>query len=771
MEIKHGLEIEMGVEGSKEKEKVREVVRGFIVQSKSVERVKEELENLKDFRNLFLTKTLLAEKGVQSEYSAGQLTPIGGKVDPDDKSLYDAMVREMLEETHLRPVEVDELEHTFSYILQNRGKKVPIDQKLCVIEILPSDRAYPLDPEEDKLEIFHGLDLRELGKLFGKGNLEINEKTLSLLGNLRLPGFGEKDLSIDIDGENKDVPFQIFQELSEKLFAKEIKKRRQVIKYLFRSLGFHEHEIHDWNQKFDEAKNFFEHQSIWNQMMSKVSEYTKFNENFLAAVDFANFEEETREDLPNESPVEAIIRFTYTLLNTRYDFDAYLEIAEQNPKLQDFVQKIKNFIEIISSQKFETESIPSSLAKKLEGIHEIDDELVSHAFCQAFGIVESSVPQKLDRISKFFVNLVGEGINPHVGKMYQKSLVTEITDIANSQLGNLLKYAFVLRDPEWGMRVGESADRGTILMKKRIVFEARRKVALMTVFAKIDQWYADNIAKGNEEIERLTEHMWSFPQVDAELFFLSSQNGELQDVIVAPDDAEALSNSIPRQETKFRRFYSTPEGVSFLIGNEVRTKQLDSVYRKVIVRGKKDPDEIRDLYGRAITIVEDKKDPASKEYIHTRETRSIKIEGQMTTVTDMAPVLDILERYAARPGVKILEYKSTPEPGQGIKSKGVGGGASVRFAKFYIEHTDEKGIVRHEEVQIFSPSEDGRSGIYWLEKKKDDDKRYFLDRMLDTKGLRSFIELMFPTAIYGAPIHTIVDHQQKRKRSSSSIRK
>ncbi len=755
----------MGGEGNREKEK-RQVVRGFIVQSKSVERIKGELAGITDYRHLFLTKTLWAEKNAQSEQSAGQLTPIGGKVDKGEQ-VHKAMVREMLEETHLRPVQVEPLDHMLSYALQNRGKNVSVEQKLFVIDILPSDRAYPLDPEEDKLEVFHGLDLRELGELFGKGEILINKKKLSLLGNLRLSGYGADDTSIVIGDENKDVPIEIFQELSEKLFAKEIKKRRQVIKYLFQSLAFQEHEIKEWNTKFDQAKNFFEHQNIWKELMSSLFEYPEFQKHFFAAMDFANFEEETKQDLPHESQVEAIIRFTYTLLNTRYDFDAYLEIAEQNPKLQDFVTKIKTFIDTLTNETKETGTLQNRFAKKLESLSGLDDELVSHAFCQAFGISESSVPQKLDRISKFFVNLVGEGINPHVGKMYQKSLVTEITDIANSQLGNLLKYAFALRDPQWGMRVGERGDAGSLLMKKRIVFEARRKVALMTVFAKIDEWYADLISKGNQEIEKLTEDMWSFPQVDAGLFFIS-ENGELKNVVVNPDDFDALSNVLSRQETKFRKFYSTPESTSFLIGNEVRTKQLDSVYRKIIVRGTGNPDEIKDLYGRAITIVEDKTDPASSKYVRTRDTRNIMIEGQVKEVTDMAPILDILERYANKPGVRILEYKPTPAPGEGMKSKGVGGGGSVRLAKFYIEHTDGKGVVRHEEVQIFSPSEDGRSAFYWSENKKEDDKRYFLDRMLDTRGLRSFIELMFPTSIYGGPIHAMVGDQQKKKKGNGS---
>ncbi len=771
-----GSRFEMGGEGNREKEK-RQVVRGFIVQSKSVERINGELDQIKDFRDLFLTKTLLAEKNAKSEQSAGQLTPIGGKVDKGEK-LDSAMVREMLQETHLRPVSFEKIGPNFSYTIKSsKSGKPDVDneQQLYIIEILPSDRAYPLDPEEDKLEVFHGLDLKELGELFGQGEIQINEKTLSLLGNLRLPGYGVDDPSIIISDEKKDIPVQIFSELWEKLCEREVTKRRSVLEYLFRSFHVSDFDKSIWNQRFDQASSFFQHQNIWNEFLGEYSQREDFERHFLAAVDLSNFEEETRDDLPNESQIEAMIRFTYTLLNTRYDSNTYFEIAKRSEKLGGFVGKIEKFIQAVSSseQKDET-SLSRSLAQKIEGIEQINDELLAWEFCNVFGIDQDSAPFQLEYINEFIHSIVEKGINIDIQStdkkdegtkkveksMSQKDLVTQITGVANAQLGKLIKYAFALSEPSWNI----PEDNIPLLMKKRIVFEARRKLVLFLVMSHVSKWRDENIRNGNQPIEDLTTDMWTLPLVSAWRRSVLDQDGVLQNIII---DTEKDPDMEYNQETQFRKFKPKEKETSFLVGTEVRTKEDSSLRRKAIVRGSSNPQELRDIYGRAITIVADPNDPNSNEYICRREERTVFVDGQYKVVSDMAPVLDILERYAAKPGVKILEYKPTPQQGQKIQSNGVGGGGDIRLAKFYIEHTDENGIIRYEEVQIFSPGEDGQtSSLYWLERKKEDDKRYFLDRMLTTKGLRSFVELLFPTIIFGEPIHTVVHKKNKKTKAS-----
>jgi 8-oxo-dGTP pyrophosphatase MutT (NUDIX family) len=746
----------------KELEKPRDVVRAFIVQSKSVDRLQRELSEVTDFQNLFLTKVVFAEKSAKSEKNAGQLIPVGGKVDAKDKTPERAILREMLEETHLRPTKLKACAQDLDYTLKTPEKDILIAQKFFIVDILPSDYAYPIDPEEDKIRQFHGLDLAQLGELFGRGEIENDGSLVTLLGNLRLPiDEVEQDSSVVLAEEKKDIPFEIFTELSEELWKKEWRKREHVLSILFSTLEVEEEQVIEWMSQFKNAKTFFDFQILWRECLLSLEEKPDFEKHFLAAVDLSNFSEETEKNLPAESQVESIIRFMYTLLNTRFDFDDYFEIAEQNPKLSDFVSKIRKFIDSVSSEKNGRGKLSHSLAEKVKLIPNIEEELLSHVFCEVFHLSEDVVSQRLDRINKFINNIVDVGINPRVGAVYQRDLVSQITDISGAQLGRLLSYAFSLENPSWGDEAGSGKD--ALLMKKRIVFEARRKLTLLFLFSEVDQSYAEVIKKGNEPIEKLVQGFLTLPQVRGEIVSLGNERGEIENILVNPKEKSFRESAvIKKQETRFRRFKPGTRGIPFLVGNEVRTKQMDSVYRKVIVRGINDPKDIKDIYGRAFTIAPDQENPLSKKYVSQREIRSLMIDGKLQNVNDFAPILDILEYYQNQPNVRVFQYKATPELGENTKSSGVGGG-EIRAAKFYIEHTDEKGITRFEEIQIFSSSEDGKSALYWQSKKKEDDERYFLDRMLDTKGLRSFLELMFPTAIYGEPIHAMIQDKKTRK--------
>lgn len=745
----------------REHEKVREVVRAFIVQSKSIDRIKTEFSEIEDFRDLFLTKVVLAEKSAQSEKNAGQVTPIGGKVDAKDKTPAHAMLREMLEETHLRPVEWKALPTALDYTLRTPKKDIAIDQKFFIVDVLPSDYAYPLDPEEDKIEKFHGLDLSQLGSLFGNGEIENDGSTVTLLGNLRLPiAQIEQDSSVIFSEEKKEIPFQIFEELSGELWKKESKKRMSVLHILFDTLALSEDEKTSWFSRFENTETFFDSQLVWRECLLTLQKKSDFEKHFLAAVDLSNFSEETKKDLPAESQVEAIIRFIYTLLNTRFDFDDYFEIAEKNPKLSEFISKIKKFIDSVSTQKKRKGKLSQSLAEKASFIQNLDSELLSHIFCEAFDLHENEVPQKLDRINKFINNIVDAAIYSRVGDSYPKDSVNQITDISGAQLGTLISYAFALENPSWGDDAGEGEE--ALRMKKRIVFEARRKLTLLYLFSEVDKNYAEVIKNGNEPIEKLVQGLLTLPQVKGEIISVSSKDGNLENIFVNENlDISDENIKIKKQETKFRRFKQKEGAVSFLVGNEVRTKQMDSVYRKVIVRGISNPKDIKDIYGRTFTLVEDPNSTNSKKYLVQRESRMLMIDGKLQMVNDFAPILDILEYYQNQKGVRITQYKATPRLGEKMQSNSVGGN-QIRVAKFYVEHTDEKGIERTEEIQIFSPSEDGKSALYWQAKKKEDDERYFLDRMLDTKGLRSFLELIFPTAIYDEPIHAMVQDKKQR---------
>jgi 8-oxo-dGTP pyrophosphatase MutT (NUDIX family) len=758
-----------------EMKETQKVVRAFIVQAKSLERVQEEFAQMKDPRDLFLTKVVLAEKSAQSHNNAGQVMPVGGKVDKKDKNALESMLREMLEETHLRPIQMERLEPSLPYTLLTKDGDVSIDQDLYVGEILPSDYAYPLNPEEDKIARFHGLDLKQLGELYGEGSVKNDGSTVTLLGNLRLPLENiQKDTSVNIDPQNQNIPVEIFGELTATLGQKEIVKREKVRKILFDTLNLSEVVKQEWNQKFENTKGiFFEYQNVWSQCLGVLRQEVDFEKHFFASIDLSNFHEEVENVLPRQSQVEAIIRLVYSLLNTQYDFDEYLDVAKQNPKLTEFIEKIEKFLVTFSTTGEKDQSLSQTFSEKVKHIEDFPEELLAHAFCESFNIDESTVAQRLERINKFLASVVDTAINPRVGKTYQKNLVSPISDISGAQLGKLIKYGFSLDKPKWGNRAGQKSESRAL--KKRMVFEARRSLTLLYLFAKVDAHYSSVMEKGKQPLEELTAGYLSLPIHRAFLLYRENEHDELEniDVFEQKDDAHQISGLV--QETKIREFiHPKPETErevkpSFFVGNEVRTKQMDSVYRKVIVRGSDDPKSIKDIYGRSLTLVPDFRDKNSEKYLITKQKRTLFIDGELREVEDYAPILDIIEYYSHQPNVRVIKFKPTPKDGEKIVSSGVGGG-EIRVSKFYVEHTDTKGTVRYEEIQIFAPSEDGRSAAYWEKKKKDDDARYFLDRMLDTKGLRSFIELMFPTTIYGEPIHAMQKDKhfrdgKKRKRS------
>ena len=118
---------------SPETKESRHVVRAFIVQAKTLDRIKQEFVHMTDSRDLFLTKVVLAEKSAESEKNAGQAMPIGGKVEKTDTNSEQAMLREMLEETHLRPIEVTALDTGFDFTLKTSKGNIGIHQEFFVV--------------------------------------------------------------------------------------------------------------------------------------------------------------------------------------------------------------------------------------------------------------------------------------------------------------------------------------------------------------------------------------------------------------------------------------------------------------------------------------------------------------------------------------------------------------------------------------------------------------------------------------------------------------
>ncbi len=85
----------------------------------------------------------------------------------------------------------------------------------------------------------------------------------------------------------------------------------------------------------------------------------------------------------------------------------------------------------------------------------------------------------------------------------------------------------------------------------------------------------------------------------------------------------------------------------------------------------------------------------------------------------------------------------------------------MRYAKFYIKHTDTTGVARYKEIQCYVPN-GSRTAEQEFQFKKEDDKRYGRARLFATKGVRSFMELLYPASIYGDSVRAIFSGQHKK---------
>lgn len=418
----------------------------------------------------------------------------------------------------------------------------------------------------------------------------------------------------------------------------------------------------------------------------------------------------------------------------------------------------------------------------------MDDEEVEDRFSGAFGfdMDAGEWQDQMDRVNKFIEDVVARGISARVGGSYQKETVSQIAEITNGSLADLIRLAFPVDGQDWKSRTGDGAEG--FATKKRVVFEARRKLAYLFLFRGAGEYLESTIRAGIRPIEKLWGGAVGFPSSEQKLDYVFSRNEdgekELADVRIGKDtivevEGDSQYEHTP-QETILRGFaQKKKDAPGFMVSVDTRRKSTASVYRKVVALGLDDPRQVIDVFGRSLAILPDTDDARSRGYIGKVDTRTVQLgkdrggdETEDRSVTDFAPVLDILEYWSRQPGVRVLEYKPTPQGGEAMKSHSKFGGR-IRVAKFYIEHTDRAGAKRYEEVQIFSPSQDGRSSLYWLEKKKEDDARYFVDRLHDTQGLRSFLELNFPVAIYGGPIRAMQKEMivQSSDRKKSTTRK
>jgi 8-oxo-dGTP pyrophosphatase MutT (NUDIX family) len=766
-------------EAVEQKKKYREVVRVFMSQAKLSEDVMAQFssEKKRGFSGLFFTKTLWAEKNAESK-NPGQRMPVGGKIDPGETP-EKAAAREMLEETHLRPVSMEKLsDESIQYTLTTpKEKKIPIRQQFYYAEVPPTDIPYPIDPEEDKIADFSQFDIGNLRHLISPDEqIDGVVSSSDLLGSLRInaPGI-EADVAIEFD-QNSALPQDIFFSLEKQLWQAEIKKRLSVITEF---IYFLDENLDDVKQEFpnlfaveeyfgitknkdgSETFDISSHQKDFEKFWDKYSKIDDAEYVLAKAIDASNFEEEVTEK-EKESELEAQIRFLYTLVETHHSHNKYLDIAERNPNLASLVTDIRQFIAGISSNAEHSDVRSRSMSDVLHELDDFDDELVAELCKEAFlgNKTDADISKGLKYVNNFLGDVVNKAIRPVAKGLTASDAVAQFTEIKNADLATLARYAFGHNNTVDIEKYSVGSSEDTNALRKRFIFEARRKLFFLIEFAHVDQYYDTVTERGVKPIEQLWGNIMTAPLYDVYTKDISDSSDGLQEIdILNSDERGGLQH-------KLRKIGK--DDTAFLASVHAREKTRPSLYRKCIIRPGEPVEKVHDIYGRSLTIAPQEE---NKEYVTQIDTREISIEDKTRKCTDNVPVLDILEKFSSMPGVTILQYKPTPQEGQSFKSDGPGGGGDIRFAKFYIQFDKEQEngerVSYYEEVQIFSPDKD-HSAFYFHDKKKEDDSTYFLDRLLDTKSLRSFVELLFPTSLYGKPIHHMRVDQNERQRNKKN---
>jgi hypothetical protein len=383
--------------------------------------------------------------------------------------------------------------------------------------------------------------------------------------------------------------------------------------------------------------------------------------------------------------------------------------------------------------------------------------------------------------------------------------IEELNEIASASLQQLLQYAFlspktkekiehkkqkIRQKMEQKGATEESVEKEInklIHSYEQIVFEARRALVYLWLSTETSRHFHEMVRKTNAPIEALwsegEESIISEPGEKAEVSYfykvLSDGRFELAEAVFEGDSTEAPEEKDDSAQTVDHYVITKRQinlnGKEYTAFVDTRSKDLLSALRKKMVRGNVAAQPV-DIFGRVIVL----NIPPQEVRRETRSMTFTDSKNKQQTikrndVVQVFEIIDALEKEVAELNkehqtnwqINIGAFSSTPpEPGGRIASLGPGGGGVVRFSKFIIELISPEGERYFEEVQVFTPTSDGKSAFFYYQQKRLDDVRYQIERLLDPvnpDGLRSFTELNWPHAIYGEVVRAVARKEALRK--------
>lgn len=729
-----------GVAESREGEP-NQVVRTFLYQSRSVESIQDD----EDIAALSFTKLVLLQKS--GTVNPGQLMPVGGRVNPGE-SLMKAAMRECVEETHLRPpkrsIRPVGVQQRYSFNHPRRGR-VRNEVTYFKGKLAPPDLdiAYALDVDEDKIGSFVYLtpeETREL--LISSGQINRDGKILYAQDALSPSAAQRQANGAEI---NPTEQARVGEEVYIHHLLTDARKKMMILRaaYYNISLGALSDSAQTHVRKLREVKSnevMATWQDLWQQITALETNLHADAYSIIAAVDafwrghISNF---TMQDVRtcfaySEFGAKLYSAFTYTysraderyvpkydettgagvpslslvlplLIDTRLRPDGRPDIH----KIQMIAEtatgrRLLKFIQLMRRDVMRRQRYGEALSN--EDIIALAEErgILSRNFGQDYETIAGS-------LDSYFENL-----RDAAGLTDADAPIDQLGEIKGADLYTLFRYA---RAAHHELIADLALPRITNTQEAVILqWEARRKMVLLLL---LNDAY---------EIRQHFEHLGIKPVQEIE--------------------ANALQDKAMVEWAKHLTVKNRPNDAP---------KNLVSLLRKIIVR-----DQTR---GATATLGEPVRDVYANSYIFDGLSDEALAEASVEVapycVTDAAGkrleritaprvVVDLMMSLlrAGQGQVEIESYKPIPRSGEAVASNGPGGGAAVRFFKFYIKLQSNDGV-RFREVQGYLPDPvTGRSGTDEFFAKKLDDDRYRVRRLFDTKGRRSFMEQLFPAAVY-----------------------
>lgn len=750
------------VEKGAEHREIREqkVVRVFLYQSRGAESIADST----DLRTVEFTHMVLLRKGNDS-VNPNQVMPVGGRVDAGE-SVQKAGMRECVEETHLRPTRQSlrafhqTQEYEFTHPKKGRIKN---EAHFLKGQLLPEpmDMPYQLDPEEDKIGSFIKLLPDEAEELFAKGSLMLSDGTVvHLLDSLSLHAEdrAERDTTV-----NETEVTAVHQEALNHLRMAAARKKLTVVLALLQHLvpnkkgsdlpqlrntfvprtkelmheliGFEgiqydqvQPVIEDVNALWEELIDFFTVEDVraaleYSNLSAKLHNSTEYYFDGQRAAMTSTFDMETGTGIPTINLILPL------LLSEKPNFSE-LRILASNPQALRILRILQG-VGTESSAMVDNELIESLVEKKLI------PKLTPHEYAEISEVIDN-----------FF-----ESIRDQAG-VKESVPIDQLNEVKYASIVDLFAMARGNMDFPF---IRPTTDH------KVLRWEARRKLVLLLMFADAAQIVQYYESLGIEPIRKI------------EASLIEGRDKPQKNLTLHVAEPLRLGGQQLPDSHKYEQVR--------LLG---RRKNLGQIFRKMMVRDvtlgttKDVPNLFKDIEAETYIFngidSSDREQLEQKQFLVPRDPQGVlyvlrDADGkQLEVFTAPQAIADLITSLLVegQGAIEIDEYKPLPEHGQRLNSSGVGGGGDVRLSKFYIKHSeaieDESDfpIVRYREVQVFVPNDvENLSAIEEYDRKKADDSNYASKRLFHTKGLRSFMELMFPAEVYGDAVREMYKDKVK----------